>query len=158
MSAQISPSPWHHLRYVSRSGSEIRARAERVHGIIFVHTCVIAPDSARLRRGYEGTTMKHFMIKYQFANGTPEEWHRAIGRFMPAFDTYPELNGKIIYRCMKNRDDTSYYHLAAAADEQAIKTLQQRDFFKHYTEKTRQVAGGDVVVTPIELIAEAAGP
>jgi len=29
----------------------------------------------------------------------------------------------------------SYYHLAAAADEQAIKTLQQRDFFKHYNGK-----------------------
>jgi len=24
--------------------------------------------------------MKHFMIKYQFANGTTEEWHREIGR------------------------------------------------------------------------------
>jgi hypothetical protein len=57
---------------------------------------------------------------------------------------------------MKNRDDSSYYHLAAAADEQAIKTLQARDFFKHYTEKTRQVAGGEVAVTPIELIAETA--
>jgi hypothetical protein len=38
----------------------------------------------------------------------------------------------------------------------AVKTLQQRDFFKHYTEKTRQVAGGEVTVTPIELIAETA--
>jgi hypothetical protein len=93
------------------------------------------------------------MIKYQFANGTTEEWHREIGRFISALDNDPELKGKIIYRCMKNRDDSSYYHLAAA-DEQAIKTLQARDFFKHYTEKTRQVAGGEVVVTPIELIAE----
>jgi len=57
---------------------------------------------------------------------------------------------------MKNRDDSSYFHLASAADEQAVKALQQRDFFKHYTEKTRQVAGGEVVVTPIDLIAETA--
>jgi len=76
--------------------------------------------------------------------------------FIAALNNDPELKGKITYRCMKNRDDASYYHLAAAADEQAIKTLQQRDFFKHYTEKTRQVAGGEVVVTPIELIAETA--
>jgi hypothetical protein len=56
---------------------------------------------------------------------------------------------------MKNRDDSSYCHLASAADEQAVKTLQQREFFKHYTEKTRQVAAGrEVVVTPIDLIAE----
>ena len=98
--------------------------------------------------------MKHFMIKYQFANGTPEQWHQEIEKFIAAIDSDPELKGKISYRCMKNRDDSSYTHLAAAADEQAIKTLQARDFFKHYTEKTRQVAGGDVVVTPIELIAE----
>jgi hypothetical protein len=97
--------------------------------------------------------MKHFMIKYQFANGTTEDWHREIGRFIAALNSDPELKGKISYRCMKNRNDTSYYHLAAA-DGQAIKTLQQRDFFKHYSEKTRRVAGGEVVVTPIELIAE----
>src|SRR5258706_598388 len=100
--------------------------------------------------------MKHFMIKYQFANGTPEEWHREIARFISALDGDPELRGMIVYRCMKNRDDSSYFHLASAADEQAVKALQQRDFFKHYTEKTRQVAGGEVVVTPIELIAETA--
>ena len=33
--------------------------------------------------------MKHFMIKYQFANGTPEEWHREIGRFITALDGRP---------------------------------------------------------------------
>jgi hypothetical protein len=100
--------------------------------------------------------MKHFMIKYAFANGTTEEWHREIDRFIAALDSDPELNGKITYRVIKNRDDSSYFHLAAAADEQAVKTLQGRDFFKHYTEKTRQVAGGEVTVTPIELIAETA--
>ena len=101
--------------------------------------------------------MKHFMITYQFANGTTEEWHREIGRFIAALDSDPELTGKIVYRCMKNRDDSSYFHLASAADEQAVKALQQRDFFKHYTEKTREVAaGGDVTVTPIDLIAETA--
>jgi hypothetical protein len=101
--------------------------------------------------------MKHFMIKYQFANGTPEEWHREVARFIAALDTDPELKGKISYRVMKNRDDTSYFHLAAAADEAAVKTLQSRDFFKHYTERTRQAAsGGEVTVTPIEVIGATA--
>ena len=102
--------------------------------------------------------MKHFMIKYQFANGTPEEWHREIGNFIAALNGDPELKGKVSYRVMNNRDDSSYFHLAAAADEQAVKALQSRDFFKRYTEKTRQVAGGEVTVTPIELIAETAQP
>jgi hypothetical protein len=101
--------------------------------------------------------MKHFMIKYQFAKGTTEQWHREVEKFISALDGDPDLKGKIRYRVMKNRDDSSYTHLAAAADEQAVKTLQSRDFFKHYTEKTRQVAGGEVTVTPMELIAETAG-
>ena len=109
------------------------------------------------RRHSQGKpSMKHFMIKYQFANGTSEAWHREIGAFIAALNGDPELKGKINYRVMKNRDDSSYYHLATAADETAIKNLQSRDFFKHYTEQTRQVAGGEVTVTPIELIAETA--
>jgi hypothetical protein len=98
--------------------------------------------------------MKHFMIKYEFANGPTKEWHLEIDRFIAALNNDPELKGKISYRCMKNRDHADYYHLAAAVDEQAVKTLQSRDFFKHYTEKTRQVAGGEVVVTPLQLIPE----
>lgn len=36
----------------------------------------------------------------------------------------------------------------------ATKALQSNDFFKRYTEQTRQVAGGAVDVVPLELIAE----
>ena len=98
--------------------------------------------------------MKYNMIRYQFANGTPEDWHREVARFIAALDGDPELKGKIGYRVMKNRDDSSYFHLTAAADDQAVKTLQQRDFFKHYTAATRKAAaGGEVTVTPIEVIA-----
>jgi hypothetical protein len=100
--------------------------------------------------------MKHFMIRYQFANGSREDWHREIEGFIAALGSDPELKGKISYRCLKNRDDSSYFHLAAAVDDQAIKALQSRDFFKRYSEKTRQVAGGEVAVTPLELIAETA--
>jgi hypothetical protein len=101
--------------------------------------------------------MKYSMIKYQFTSGSTEDWHREIDRFIAALDNDPELKGKISYRCMKNRDDGGYTHLAAAADDAAIKTLQSRDFFQHYRDKTKQVAGGNVTVTPIDLIAETDG-
>ena len=100
--------------------------------------------------------MKHFLIKYSFNNGTREEWHRHIRQFIAWLDGEPDLKGKISYRCMKERDGNGYYHLAAAADEQAIKALQSQDFFKRYTEETRRVAGGEVEVVPLELIAETA--
>jgi hypothetical protein len=115
-----------------------------------------AEDCGTTRTATQEPAMKHFMIKYQFANGITAEWHREIESFIAALNTDPELKGSIIYRVMKNRDDASYFHVAAAADEQAVKTLQARDFFKQYTERTRQVAGGEVTVTPIELIAETA--
>jgi hypothetical protein len=100
--------------------------------------------------------MKHFIISYARRNGSAADWHRHIAEFIAQLDADPELNGKIGYRCMKMRDDSNYLHLAAAADEQAVKLLHSKDFFKHYTEKTRAVAGGEVTVTPVEIIAETA--
>ena len=102
--------------------------------------------------------MKYSMIKYQFANGTKDDWHREVARFIAAIEGDAELKGRILYRCMKNRDDSSYFHLAAAADDAAVKTLQSRDFFRAYQARTREVAAnGNVTVTPIEVVAETAG-
>jgi hypothetical protein len=100
--------------------------------------------------------MKHFMIRYEFKNGTTEAstkaWHQEIGRFIKAIDDDPELKGRLSYRVLKNRDDGHYFHLASVTDDAVQKALQSRDFFKHYTEMTRKVAGGEVTVTPIEMI------
>jgi hypothetical protein len=102
--------------------------------------------------------MKQFLIKYRFTHGTKEEWHQDIARFIANLDSDLVLKGRISYRCMKNAKDSDYYHLARAADDQAPKELQQRDWFKLYTEKTRLVAGGEVEVLPLEIIAETAEP
>jgi quinol monooxygenase YgiN len=99
--------------------------------------------------------MKHFMIKYRFKEGSREEWHQAIARFIAALDADPALQGRIAYRCTKARNESDeYYHLAAAADEEAVKALQANAVFKRYTEETRQVSGGTVEVLPLEIIAE----
>lgn len=100
--------------------------------------------------------MKHFLIKYRLKNAPEAEWHRDIAAFISALDADPDLRGKISYRCMKARGGADYYHLAAAADDQAIKTLQSREFFSHYTERTKHVADGAVDVLPLEIIAETA--
>ena len=98
--------------------------------------------------------MKHFLIKYRFQNGTAEAWHEHIRQFIAWLDTEPTVKGKISDRCLKERDGPGYDHLAAASDEQAIKTLQSQDFFKRYTEESKRVAGGEVEVVPLELIAQ----
>jgi hypothetical protein len=42
-------------------------------------------------------------------------------------------------------------------DDAGRLALQERAFFKHYTEATRTVSGGSVEVVPLELVAETAG-
>jgi hypothetical protein len=98
--------------------------------------------------------MKFSLIKYRLQNMPPEAWHGEVAEFISALDTDPDLVGKISYRCMKSRNGSDYYHLAGAADDQTIKTLQASPFFKRYTEKTREAAGGSVDVVPLEIIAE----
>jgi len=100
--------------------------------------------------------MKHFMIKYQFANGTTEEWHREIGRFHLRARQRSRAEGKD--HLPLHEEPRRFQLLSSRRGRRRAghQDLQARDFFKHYTEKTRQVAGGDVVVTPMELIAETA--
>jgi len=97
--------------------------------------------------------VKHFLIKYRLKNGSESEWHQQIARFIAALDSDPALQG-ISYRCMKVRGGADYYHLAAAADDDAVKALQSRDFFKHYTEQTKRASGGEVEVQPLEIVAQ----
>jgi hypothetical protein len=98
--------------------------------------------------------MKQFLIKYRLQGMSAEAWHKDVADFIAALDSDPGLRGKIAYRCMKSRDGGDYYHLATAADDAAVKALQQNAVFSHYTEKTRQAAGGAVDVVPLEIVAE----
>jgi hypothetical protein len=100
--------------------------------------------------------MKYFLIKYTFSKGSPEDWQLDIARFIAALDSDPTLSGKISYRCLKHKQGSDYYHFAAAADDRAAAELGERDFFKHYTERSDFVSGGTVEVLPLDLIAETA--
>lgn len=97
--------------------------------------------------------MRYFMIKYRFQEGTREDWHRAIEKFIAGLNADPAVAGKITYRCMRRRDSDDYYHFAGAADEQAIKALNSRAFFAPYQEETKRVSGGSVEVFPLDVIA-----
>ena len=100
--------------------------------------------------------MKLFIIKYKFRNGTAEAWHKQVAEFIAHLDSDPDLKGKIAYRVMKEKEGPGYYHLASPVDEQTVKALQQKDFFKRYSEATRHTGGGEVEVTPLEIVGETA--
>jgi hypothetical protein len=102
--------------------------------------------------------MKRFMIRYRRANADAETWHRDIAAFIAAIDGDPELRGRISYRVMRVGSGDDYLHIATPADDQAVKVLQSRDFFKRYNEKVRAVAAdGKVEVTGLELVGETKG-
>ena len=100
--------------------------------------------------------MKQFLIKYRHTEGTTEDWHREIGKFIAAIDADPALKGKVAYRCMKARDGADYFHIATVHDDAGRVALQDRPFFKHYTEETRRISGGTLEVTPLETVAQTA--
>jgi quinol monooxygenase YgiN len=114
-----------------------------------------AKRRSRVAREPKERAVKHFLIKYRFQDGSPDEWRKHIERFIAAVEADQTLNGRIAYRCMKaDNGSGEYYHLAAVADEEAGKALQQRDFFKRYSEETKRVSGGTVEVLPLAIIAE----
>ena len=100
--------------------------------------------------------MKQFLISYTFSEGSEEAWQATVREFIKSIEADPELSGRITYRCLKSTKGPQYYHLAIPADEEAVKLLGERDFFKCYTAETERVSGGSVTVTPLELIAETA--
>jgi hypothetical protein len=99
---------------------------------------------------------KRFLIRYTYRldPASEVEWHRKVAAFISALDADPELGGRISYRCTRIKGSADYIHIADAVDDDAIKMLGQRPFFRQYTEETSRVAGGVVDVSPIETIAE----
>jgi hypothetical protein len=53
-----------------------------------------------------------------------------------------------------DNDSGSYYHIAAAASKDAVKALQDREFFQRYTKESKRVSGGTLEVLPLAIIAE----
>jgi hypothetical protein len=98
--------------------------------------------------------MKQFLIKYRLEEGSEELRREQIDAFIAALDGDRALKGKISYRCMRVRGEPDYYHLAEAADDEAVQALQSREFFSRYTDQTDVAAGGKVEVLPLEVIAE----
>jgi quinol monooxygenase YgiN len=102
--------------------------------------------------------MKHVVIQYRREHATPEQWHQEVTRFITALDSDPAIGGKISYRCMSSGEGPNYVHLVEVRDDAAQKTLQERDYFKHYTAETRRISGGSVQVTPMHIVAETKRP
>jgi hypothetical protein len=106
------------------------------------------------RRSAEAA-MKQFLIKYQLKVGTEAQRRDEMVAFIAAMNGDPAVKGRISYRCMKVPGKPDYWHIVTAEDD-AVKALQGREYFKRYTELTKHGAGGEVEVIPLELVADTA--
>ncbi|MBV8392516.1 MAG: hypothetical protein JOY81_04975 [Alphaproteobacteria bacterium] len=100
--------------------------------------------------------MKQFLIRYRRTEAPPDEWHREISAFIAGIEADPAIRGKVDYRCMKARDGADYFHIATVHDDAGRVALQDRPWFKRYTERTREISGGTIEVLPLETIAATA--
>ncbi len=102
------------------------------------------------------TSAKRFLIRYTFSldDDAVADWDVHVATFISEIENDPALCGRLSYRCLKVRDSHDSLHLAEAADDEAINTLQGRESFKRYPAQTKRVSGGSVEVSPLETIAE----
>ncbi len=98
--------------------------------------------------------MKQFLIRYRHQNGSKDDWHKEIAAFIAGIEGDPAIKGKVGYRCLKARDGQDYFHIATVRDDAGRLALQDRPWFKQYTERTRAISGGTVEVVPLEVVAE----
>jgi hypothetical protein len=98
-----------------------------------------------------------FLIKYRFSNGSQEDWHREIKRFIAAIEDDPALNGRISYRYMKaNNGAGDCYHLAGADDDEAAKALQEASSSSAAPANRNGSRAGRLKCVVLAMIAETA--
>jgi hypothetical protein len=100
--------------------------------------------------------MPQSIITYTFKTGSRDDWHRRIADLVHAMNTDADLQGRIAYRVLKERKGERYWHIASAIDDDALKALQSKDYFRNYQAATRSVSDNAVEVIGTETIAETA--
>jgi quinol monooxygenase YgiN len=98
--------------------------------------------------------MPQSIIAYTFKNGSEDDWRRRIATMVGQMNADPDLRGRIAYRVLKERDGPRYWHIASAVDDDALKALQGKDYFRSYQAATREAAAGTHEVIGTETIAE----
>jgi quinol monooxygenase YgiN len=98
--------------------------------------------------------MPQSIIAYTFKTGSEEAWRRRIATMIGEMNADPDLTGRIAYRVLKERNGQRYWHVASAVDDDALKALQGKDYFRSYQAATREAAAGTLEVIGTETVAE----
>ncbi|HMQ58479.1 MAG TPA: hypothetical protein PKE65_08020 [Rhizobiaceae bacterium] len=85
--------------------------------------------------------MRMLTIRYRYS-GPEADWRETIDRFIAAVDSDDELAGRFSYEVAIGDDGVERVHWARWSEEMTVKTLQSRDYFKAFSSRLRELAGG----------------
>ena len=100
--------------------------------------------------------MRSITISYKF--GGPEgEWRKMVGDFIAAIDGDPEVAGKITYQVATADDRETRIHWGRWDNQDTLRTMQSRDYFKTFAERLRELTGGQQNVMASDVILKTSG-
>jgi len=95
--------------------------------------------------------MEGILIQYNYS-GDEAEWEKTINEFVNNVNSDSELSGKFQYSISKGADGIKRVHVGRWDSEATLKTLQQRDFFKTFSQAVQKMAGDSLQPTRIQEI------
>ncbi len=84
--------------------------------------------------------MNGIVIQYQYS-GNETEWEKVTGDFVAAVEADEALNGGFMYMVTKAREGDNRTHIGRWRDEETLKLMQSRDYFKTFAAILKQMAG-----------------
>jgi hypothetical protein len=87
-------------------------------------------------------------IVYEYS-GDEAAWKKATSDFIAAIDSDKEIAGRLHYRVNKARDGNRRVHWGWWDSPETVAKMQSRDYFKTFSAKVREMAGGTLSSTQI---------
>ncbi len=84
--------------------------------------------------------MNGIIIQYQYS-GDEAPWEKATSDFVAAVNADTELAGGFMYIVSKAREGDNRTHIGRWRDEETLKLMQSRDYFKKFAALLKEMAG-----------------
>ena len=84
--------------------------------------------------------MNGIIIQYKYS-GDEAAWENATSDFVAALEADSELDGGFMYMVTKARESDTRTHIGRWRDDETLKLMQSRDYFKSFAGKLKEMAG-----------------
>ena len=84
--------------------------------------------------------MNGIIIQYQYS-GDEAAWEKATGDFVAAVEADSALEGGFMYLVTKARESDNRTHIGRWRDDETLKLMQSRDYFKTFAGILKEMAG-----------------